>query len=147
MQYLSATRKLDSERFDESTIHHFKIKMGESRGARHGKSKVQREYHQARLRSRKAHKSGFKTILQRLKGVKLIETRSSTSDGLKSFASTWTKLQKKTQQHKDPATDHAATERLVAWSVDPKTGQVWWPSSESWSSSSTTWWSSTGWDK
>ena len=59
------------------------------------------------------------------------------------------------QPCKDHNTDHAATElsdqatssagQLVAWSVDPSTGWIWWQLSTSWSSSSTSWWSPTGW--
>ena len=58
-------------------------------------------------------------------------------------------------QRKDCTTDHDTTEKCdlatssadqtIAWSVVPRTGWIWWPSSTSWSS--TSWWSSTGWQE
>ena len=47
------------------------------------------------------------------------------------------------QVHQRPGQQFQQSGKLAAWTVDPKTGRVWWPSAES--SSSTTWWSSTEW--
>ena len=91
------TRKLNRERLDALTILNFVIEKGGSRGARHGQSEVQREHHQANVCFRKAHKNGFNTFLQRFQGdVKLPEVRNEISDEMVSFASTRTKLHKKT---------------------------------------------------
>ena len=62
------TRKLSGESFDALTVPSFVIDKGGGRGARHGKSEAQREYHQAKVCLRKAHKKGFTTTLQRFQG-------------------------------------------------------------------------------
>ena len=48
------TRQLSRERFDALTIPNFVINKGGSRGARHGKSEAQREYHGAKACLRKS---------------------------------------------------------------------------------------------
>ena len=45
--FFSSNAKVNRESFDALTIPHFMIKKDGSRGARHGKSEAQREYHQA----------------------------------------------------------------------------------------------------
>ena len=57
------------EVFDTLTSLTFLTMRSGRRGARRGKSDAQREHRQARLCLRKAHKNGFKTILQRFSTV------------------------------------------------------------------------------
>ena len=59
------TRRLTKEKFDAMYMPYFVIKKGSFRGARHGMTDDQREYHQARTCLRKALCKNYNSILER----------------------------------------------------------------------------------
>ena len=91
------TRKWNRERFDALTILNFVIEKGGSRGARRGQSEAQRGAPSSKsLLQKSAQKRIQKLFFNASKDVKLLEVRNEISDEMVSFASTRTKLQKKT---------------------------------------------------
>ena len=74
LRYLSGSYKCNTkikQREIRRIENPFTSKKSGSRGARHGKLKRNARIYQARLCLRKAHKNGFRTILQRFQGCEI----------------------------------------------------------------------------
>ena len=102
------TRKWNREWFDALAILNFVIEKGGSRGTRRGQSEAQRRHIKQKFASEKRTKTESTLFFNASKDVKPLEVRNEISDEMVSFASTRTKLQKKTT-HTSPLGENDKT--------------------------------------